>query len=87
MRELTVDEAEVIEAAQDLCQAWEGAHYGPGKKMVRDATKALQAAMQVLWNENEDQPWLAPKEMGWLCPECNALIYSDDHICAKAQEN
>lgn len=56
---LTGSEMAVIEAAQDLVLAWEAAHYGPGKQMVKDSEKALQQTMADLWADCEGQ-WVSP---------------------------
>lgn len=52
-RPLTVDEAEVIEAAVEYINWCEGARYGPGEKAKADALKRLTHAVEMLASTND----------------------------------
>ena len=56
---MSEDEANVIEAAQDLVTAWEGSKYGPMQREVKRCEKALVSAMADL-AANNDGRWRKP---------------------------
>ena len=56
---MSEDEANVIEAAQDLVTAWEGSKYGPMQREVKRCEKALVSAVAVL-AANNDGRWRKP---------------------------
>ena len=54
-------EIAVIEAAQDLVDALEGGHYGPGQAEIAQAEKSLLHAIADLQAANDGR-WIRPKE-------------------------
>lgn len=58
-REITDDEADVIESAQDLVMAWEGGHYGPMQHEIKRCEKELVTAVANLC-ANNDGVWRRP---------------------------
>lgn len=56
---MTDDEADVIEAAQDLVTAWEGNRYGPMQHEIKLCEAALISAVADLV-ANNDGRWRKP---------------------------